>query len=73
MNVYRIAGLVPGSLSLILAGSHAVEQRVLITSLFMPGVVMSVLSVNRTAQIPAHCKKGAAVVDPSSEFIGRQG
>ena len=73
VNVYRIAGLVPGSLSLILADRMPWSSVFLITSLFMlPGVVMSVLVSEPHRANPPRTLR-AAVVDPFSEFIGRQG
>ncbi|MFN7982103.1 MAG: AmpG family muropeptide MFS transporter [Vicinamibacterales bacterium] len=73
VNAYRIAGLVPGSLSLILADRLPWSSVFLITSLFMlPGVVMSVLVSEPHRANPPRTLR-AAVVDPFSEFIGRQG
>lgn len=73
VNAYRIAGLVPGSLSLILADRMPWSSVFLITSLFMlPGVVMSLLVSEPHRANPPRTLR-AAVVDPFSEFIGRQG
>lgn len=74
VNAYKIAGLVPGSLSLILADHMPWKSVFLITALFMlPGIVMTLL-----VQEPA-LKQGApktlkqAVVEPFHEFISRNG
>ena len=74
VNAYKIAGLVPGSLSLILADHLPWHSVFIITALFMlPGMVMTLL-----VQEPA-LKQGApktlkqAVVEPFHEFISRQG
>jgi PAT family beta-lactamase induction signal transducer AmpG len=74
VNAYKIAGLVPGSLSLILADHLPWHSVFIITALFMlPGIVMTLL-----VQEPA-LKQGApktlrqAVVEPFHEFISRQG
>lgn len=74
VNAYKIAGLVPGSLSLILADHLPWKSVFLITALFMlPGIVMTLL-----VQEPA-LKQGApktlkqAVVEPFHEFISRYG
>lgn len=74
VNAYKIAGLVPGSLSLILADHLPWKSVFLITALFMlPGIVMTLL-----VQEPA-LKQGApktlkqAVVEPFHEFISRNG
>ena len=73
VNAYRIAGLVPGSLSLILADRMPWSSVFLITSLFMlPGVVMSVLVTEPHRANPPRTLR-AAVVEPFSEFINRQG
>ncbi len=75
VNAYRIAGLIPGSLSLILADHLPWSQVFLITALFMlPGMAMSLLvrepPINTTAQ-PRNLR--AAVIEPFREFIGRAG
>jgi PAT family beta-lactamase induction signal transducer AmpG len=74
VNAYRLAGLVPGSLSLILADHLPWSSVFLITALFMlPGVVMTLM-----VSEPELIKSGprtlrAAVVEPFREFINRQG
>ena len=72
VNAYRIAGLVPGSLSLILADRLPWAQVFLITALFMlPGMAM-VLAVREPKVAGAAPKTlRAAVVEPFSEFVDR--
>ena len=71
VNAYKIAGLVPGSLSLILADHFPWEAVYLITSLFMlPGIIMTLLvSEPELNGMPKTLK--AAVIEPFHEFIGR--
>lgn len=74
VNAYRLAGLVPGSLSLILADHLPWSQVFWITAAFMlPGMVM-ILLVNEprvTAAVPKTLRE--AVVEPFHEFLGRAG
>lgn len=74
VNAYRIAGLVPGSLSLILADILPWSSVFFITALFMlPGIGMT-LAVNEPAiagALPRTLR--AAAVEPFREFIGRHG
>jgi len=73
VNAYRIAGLVPGSLSLILADLLPWGQVFWITAAFMaPGMAM-VLLVNEPAVVGAPKTLRQAVVEPFHEFVGRQG
>lgn len=73
VNAYRIAGLVPGSLALILADHMAWSTVFFIVALFMlPGIAMTLLvSEPQTASVPKTLK--ASVVEPFKEFIHRQG
>lgn len=74
VNAYKVAGLVPGSLSLILADHLPWWQVFMVTAAFMlPGLLMT-LSVREpvTGQnIPKTLRE--AVVEPFHEFIHRQG
>ncbi|HRF72216.1 MAG TPA: AmpG family muropeptide MFS transporter [Accumulibacter sp.] len=73
VNAYRVAGLVPGSLSLILADLIPWAQVFWITAAFMvPGMVM-VLLVDEPVALAAPKTLRAAVVEPFHEFIGRKG
>ncbi len=73
VNAYRVAGLVPGSLSLILADFLPWREVFAITSLFMlPGLIMTLLvSEPRRALPPKTLRE--AVVEPFHEFIARNG
>ena len=74
VNAYRIAGLIPGSLSLILADHLPWGQVFAITALFMlPGMAMT-LFVSEPAvagRLPKTLRE--AVVEPFREFIHRAG
>ncbi|MBL8443599.1 MAG: AmpG family muropeptide MFS transporter [Zoogloeaceae bacterium] len=74
VNAYRIAGLVPGSLSLILADRLPWDQVFIITALFMlPGVAMTVWAREPAAASGTPRTLRAAVVEPFQEFFGRHG
>ncbi|OCG68188.1 AmpG family muropeptide MFS transporter [Gilliamella sp. Imp1-6] len=73
-NAYRIAGLVPGSLSLILSNSLPWNSVFIITALFMlPAIIMTLLVKEPISQT---CKKHDfedVIIKPFSEFITRNG
>lgn len=71
VNAYKIASLVPGALSLILADHLPWQQVFAITALFMlPGLLMSMLvSEPNTQGAPATLR--AAVIEPFAEFWQR--
>ncbi len=73
VNAYRIAGLVPGALSLILADHLSWAQVFLVTALFMlPGLMLTLfVSEPQRARAPKTLRE--AVVEPFHEFINRQG
>jgi len=72
VNAYRIAGLIPGSLSLILADSLPWSMVFIITSLFMlPGVAMTLLVKEPHRATPPKTLR-EAVVEPFHEFISRE-
>jgi len=74
VNAYRIAGLVPGSLSLILADRLPWDMVFFITALFMlPGMVMALLIKEPAIAGGAPRTLRDAVVEPFREFIGRAG
>lgn len=74
VNAYRIAGLVPGSLSLILADRLPWDTVFLITALFMlPGMLMALLIKEPAIAGGAPRSLREAVVEPFREFIGRAG
>ncbi len=73
VNAYRIAGLIPGSLSLILADILPWDLVFIITALFMlPGIGMT-LMIKEPLSALAPKTLRAAVVEPFHEFISRQG
>ena len=73
VNAYRISGLIPGSLALILADHLPWDMVFMITALFMlPGMVMTLLvSEPHRAEPPRTLRD--AVVEPFHEFISRRG
>jgi PAT family beta-lactamase induction signal transducer AmpG len=74
VNAYRVAGLVPGSLSLILADILPWSQVFWITAAFMlPGMVMILLVSEPRVAYAAPKSLRQAVVDPFNEFMGRAG
>ncbi|MEY3883498.1 MAG: hypothetical protein RIS87_1310 [Pseudomonadota bacterium] len=74
VNAYKIAGLVPGSLSLILADHLPWSSVFLITALFMlPGIVMTIFVKEPALNSGAPKTLRAAVTEPFQEFIGRRG
>ena len=72
VQAYRIAGLVPGSLALILADALPWHWVFPITAAFMvPGVIMTLLVREPQSQPPRSIRD--AVVEPFTEFLGRNG
>ncbi|OIO73998.1 MAG: AmpG family muropeptide MFS transporter [Zetaproteobacteria bacterium CG1_02_53_45] len=73
INAYRLAGLVPGSLALILSDHLPWHTVFIITALFMlPGMVMTLLVREPTIAVrPKSLRE--AVVEPFREFIHRDG
>ena len=74
VNAYKLAGLIPGSLSLFLADRLPWFEVFAITALFMlPGLAMTLLVKEpaRTAKPPKTLRE--AVVEPFREFVGRNG
>lgn len=73
VNAYRISGLIPGSLALILADHLPWDMVFMITALFMlPGMVMTLLVREpRRAEPPRTLRD--AVVEPFHEFVTRRG
>ena len=73
VNAYRIAGLIPGSLSLILADHLPWNMVFIITALFMlPGMAMTLLVKEPHRAAPPKTLR-EAVVEPFHEFITRKG
>ena len=74
VNAYRIAGLVPGSLSLILADFLPWSQVFLITALFMlPGLLLALFAAEPLVAKSVPKTLREAVVEPFHEFIQRAG
>ena len=74
VNAYRIAGLVPGSLSLILADFLPWGEVFLITAAFMlPGMVMTLMVAEPAAAATRPRTLRDAVIEPFHEFFSRHG
>ena len=74
VNAYKIASLVPGSLSLILADHMDWSSVFMITALFMlPGLVMTLLITEPALKNASPKTLRAAVLEPFQEFITRNG
>jgi PAT family beta-lactamase induction signal transducer AmpG len=74
VNAYRIAGLVPGSLSLILADNMAWDTVFIITASFMSVGILLTLSIQEPLGVPNSPRSiKDAVVAPFAEFFSRQG
>lgn len=73
VNAYRIAGLVPGSLSLVLADFQPWSTVFIVTALFMlPGIAMTLMVQEPHRATPPKSLR-EAVVEPFHEFITRKG
>lgn len=74
VNAYKIAGLIPGSLSLILADHVSWTWVYAITSLFMlPGLIMTLMIREPQGNYHAPPSLRQAVIEPFQEFIQRKG
>lgn len=74
VNAYKLAGLVPGSLSLILADHLPWQQVFAITAVFMlPGLAMTLVTREPFGDRLAPRSLRAAVIEPFDEFITRHG
>lgn len=74
VNAYKIAGFVPGALSLILADHYAWPTVFFFTALFMlPGVMLALLVKEPEASKAAPRTLKSSVVEPFKEFFMRQG
>jgi PAT family beta-lactamase induction signal transducer AmpG len=74
VNAYKIAGLIPGSLSLILADHLPWSSVFMITAAFMlPGIIMTlVVGEPKVAGVPPKSLRDAIVL-PFREFVNRGG
>lgn len=71
VNAYKIAGLVPGALSLVLADHLPWDLVYIITALFMlPGILMTLFVAEPELKGAPKTLK-AAVIEPFEEFMGR--
>ncbi len=74
VNAYKVAGLVPGSLSLILADWLPWRAVFWVTALFMlPGLLLSVWVREPASAQVAPSSLRQAVIEPFREFVGRKG
>jgi MFS transporter, PAT family, beta-lactamase induction signal transducer AmpG len=74
VNAYKIAGLIPGSLSLVLADHFDWASVFAMTALFMlPGIAMTLMVKEPPTPPGAPRTLRAAVVEPFAEFISRAG
>jgi len=74
VNAYKIAGLIPGSLALVLADYTTWPVVFVVTALFMlPGMAMTLLVAEPTFSSYAPKTLRAAVIEPFVEFVGRAG
>ncbi|MBS0322647.1 MAG: AmpG family muropeptide MFS transporter [Proteobacteria bacterium] len=74
VNAYRIAGLVPGSLSLILADHLPWSEVFLVTALFLlPGMIMVLLVREPVTGATLSGDLRSAVTEPLREFLQRSG
>jgi MFS transporter, PAT family, beta-lactamase induction signal transducer AmpG len=74
VNSYRIAGLVPGSLALILADYLPWDAVFLITAGFMSVAIILTLSITEPVPVaPPPVSLRKAIVEPLTEFFQRQG
>ena len=74
VNAYRIAGLVPGSLSLILADSLPWQSVFMVTAAFMVLGIGLTLSIDEPQTDVRHpTTLNQAIVEPFKEFFSRQG
>lgn len=74
VNAYKIAGLIPGSLSLILADHLSWPWVYGITALFMvPGLLMTLMVKEPPASVQSPSTLRQAIIEPFHEFINRKG
>jgi len=74
VNAYKIAGLVPGSISLILADHLPWHSVFVITALFiLPGLIMTIVVKEPPLKYGTPKTLRQAVVEPFHEFISRNG
>ncbi|MWN04733.1 AmpG family muropeptide MFS transporter [Gilliamella sp. Pas-s95] len=73
-NAYRVAGLVPGSLSLILSNTLPWNSVFIVTALFMlPAIIMTLLVKEPINRSPKNYHIEDIIIKPFNEFITRNG
>ncbi len=74
VNAYRVSGLVPGSLSLILAGSLPWSTVFLITAAFMAiGVIFTLVISEPDTPLPPRYNFRQTMIAPFREYVQRKG
>jgi MFS transporter, PAT family, beta-lactamase induction signal transducer AmpG len=74
VNAYKIASLIPGSLSLVLADFFAWNFVFIVTALFMlPGIIMTLMVSEPKLKIASPKTLKEAVIEPLKEFKNRKG
>lgn len=74
VNAYKLAGLVPGSLSLILADHLSWQAVYAITAAFMlPGALMTLFVAEPPPSPAAPKTLRRAIIEPFQEFVSRRG
>jgi PAT family beta-lactamase induction signal transducer AmpG len=74
VTTYRIAGLIPGSLSLILSDHYAWDVVFIITAAFLSlGILMVLFSEEPKVNSHRPLTLKAAITEPFQEFFGRHG
>ncbi|POZ50793.1 MFS transporter [Methylovulum psychrotolerans] len=74
VNAYKLASLIPGSLSLVLADHVSWQVVYSVTALFMlPGIALSLCMSEPVTSVYAPKTLRAAIVEPFHEFFQRQG
>ncbi len=74
VSAYRVSVLVPGSLSLVLAGILPWETVFWITAAFMGvGMVMTLVVREPDSEIPAPAGLRRTILDPFADYLGRRG
>ena len=73
VNMYRIAGLIPGSLALILADTMEWKYVFFVVAAFMGVGIILTLMISEPKLLSKPRTLAAAVIEPFKEFIGRKG
>lgn len=74
VNAYKISGMIPGALALILADHLPWPTVFMVTAAFMiPGVVCTLLCKEPEHSVAAPSSLRSAVIEPFTEFVQRNG